>query len=436
MRGAFSARGRSAAAGPAPAARGSVTFLQGTALYVGAVLGTGVIALPSLAARAAGPASLLAWVALILLSIPMAATFAALGSRFPDSGGVSTFVRRAFGDRAAAATGWCFYFGIPVGAPAAGIFAGNYVAAAVGGGRGTALLVTAALLAVALVINYFGVRVSGRVQLGLTAVLTTLVVLACLLSIPRLRLAHLLPAAPHGWPAIGAAAGLLIWSFAGWEAITHLAGEFRDPQRDLGRATAAALVIVGVVYLAVAAATILALGPRAGRTAAPLAELLASGLGTGARWVAAVVALILTLGVMNAYLAAGAKLGSALGRDGSLPAWLARGSRRGEVPRRSLFSLIALCAAYLGVVALLGVSVGPLVRLGTASIASVYVLGMAAAVRLLSRDSGARRLAWAALGGAGLLLLAAGPYLLWPLVLVVGAVAFQRRRRIPAAELP
>ena len=83
-----------------------LTLAQGTALYVAAVLGTGVIALPALAAAAAGPASLLAWVALVALSVPLAGTFAALAARYPDSGGVATYVRRAFGPRAAAVVGW------------------------------------------------------------------------------------------------------------------------------------------------------------------------------------------------------------------------------------------------------------------------------------------------------------------------------------------
>jgi amino acid efflux transporter len=85
---------------------GRLSAVHGVALYVGAVLGTGVIALPALAARAAGPASLLAWLGLVLASIPLAATFAALGARYPDAGGVSTYARQAFGPRAAAAVGW------------------------------------------------------------------------------------------------------------------------------------------------------------------------------------------------------------------------------------------------------------------------------------------------------------------------------------------
>src|SRR5258706_8400537 len=126
---------------------------QGAALSIGAVLGTGVVALPALGAQIAGPASLLAWVALVALSVPLATTFAALGARYPDAGGVSTYVRRAFGDRAATVVGWCFYFAIPVGAPAAGFMAGAYVSAAFGGGTRTTLLTTAGLLVAVTVMN-------------------------------------------------------------------------------------------------------------------------------------------------------------------------------------------------------------------------------------------------------------------------------------------
>src|SRR5215831_1193850 len=100
---------------------GRLSLAQGAAISLGAVVGTGVIALPALGAQIAGPASLVSWALLVLLSVPLAATFAALGARYPDSGGVSTYVRRAFGARAATVVGWCFYGAIPVGAPPAAI---------------------------------------------------------------------------------------------------------------------------------------------------------------------------------------------------------------------------------------------------------------------------------------------------------------------------
>src|SRR3954466_2850668 len=139
-----------------------LSVAQGTALGVGAVLGTGVLSMPALAAGIAGPASLVAWLALIVLSAPLAWTFAALGARHPDGGGVSTYVRLAFGPRAAAAVGWCFFFAVPLGTPAAAGFAGGYVADVFGGGRRTVVVTFLLILGLVFTMNWFGLRISGR----------------------------------------------------------------------------------------------------------------------------------------------------------------------------------------------------------------------------------------------------------------------------------
>src|SRR5262249_45201727 len=294
-------------------------------------------------------------------------TFAALGSRYPDSGGVSTYARRAFGELAGVVVGWCFYFAVPVGAPAAALFGGAYVSAAAGGGSATMTVTAGGVRLAVAAMNAAGLSVSARAQLVLAGVLLSLLVSSVALSLPDARAGNLHPFAPHGWLAVGSAAALLVWSFAGWEAVTHLAAEFRRPARDLPVATGAAIVIVGGLYLAIALATILVLGTSAGDSDAPLAELLARGIGGPARSMAAIVALLLTLGVMNTYYAGAAKLGAALGRDGALPAWLASGSQAGEVPRRSLALTIACGAAGLVVAVITGVDTAPLVLATTGS---------------------------------------------------------------------
>ena len=408
------------------AGRHQIGVLQGTALYTGAVLGTGVLALPALAARQAGPASLLAWAGLLLLSVPLAATFAALAGRYPDSGGVATFAARAFGPRWAAVTGWWFYFAIPVGVPVLGLFGGAYVAAATGGGRLTAVAVSAALVGTAVAANWVGLRLSGRLQLALAGCLAALLVVAIAAAVPQMRAANLHPFAPHGWLAVGGAATLLVWSFAGWETVTHLAAEFADPARDLRRATTAALALVAVLYLGVPAASVLALGPRLGRADAPLAALLAGGLGGQVRAVAAVVAVVITLGTMNAYVASASRLGAALGRDGALPRWLASGSRAGEVPRPSLAAVAAQTGLVLAVVAGGGLDARPLVLATTSCIAAVYAAGCAAGVRLLPRRSPGRRAAGLALLLVTGLLVLSGPFLAWPATLAAGALLSQR----------
>jgi amino acid efflux transporter len=407
---------------------GRLTVPQGTALYLGAVLGTGVIALPALAAATAGPASLIAWLGLVALSAPLAATFAALGARHPDSGGVSTYARLAFGPRAAAVVGWCFYFAVPVGAPAAAMFAGQYVSKALGGGQRTVLVTVAVLMLIVSVSNWFGLRVSGRLQLALAGLLVALLVTAVAVSLPHAKLANLHPFAPHGWLAIAPAAALLVWSFAGWEAITHLAADFRRPRRDLPRAAGIAVVVVGVLYLAVAGSSVLVLGPGAGTSEAPLADLLALGIGGDVHLLAAAAAILLTLGAMNAYYAGAAKLGAALGRDGALPGWLARGSSAGEVPRRSLAVVSTLGASALLVSAVAGIGARPLVMLTTGCFVAVYGIGTAAALRLLPRGSVAYRCALVALVAVAALLVATGWYLLWPLAIVAASLLYVRLR--------
>jgi amino acid efflux transporter len=115
-----------------------LTVPRGAALYVGALVGPGLLLVPALAAEAAGPASIVAWAALLVLSAPLAVTFAALGVRRPVAGGVSAYVREGFGDTAAAVTGaWFLAAGI-FGGPAVALIGGYYVADLTGSGTGVA----------------------------------------------------------------------------------------------------------------------------------------------------------------------------------------------------------------------------------------------------------------------------------------------------------
>jgi amino acid efflux transporter len=398
---------------------------QGAALSVGAVLGTGVITLPSLAAGIAGPASLVAWAALVLLSVPLAATFAAMGARFPDTGGVSTYVGRAFGRRAASAVGWCFYFAVPVGAPPASLMAGRYVADAFGGGRATAVTVAVGLIVGVALLNAAGLRLSGRVQLVLTATLALLMVLTVVAALPHASWHNLTPFAPHGWAAVGPAAALLVWGFAGWEAVASLAGDYARPHRDLPHATGVAVAVVGVLYLSLAATSLLVLGPATAASQAPLSDLLAAGLGGPARAVTAVVAVLLTFGAMNAYYAGGSRLGAALARDGALPVALARGSGPGEVPRRSLALVAAQSLAWLVAGEVLHLGLTPLMLMATGCFTVVYVLGTGAAVRLLPRGTTAWGMAVVALASVLVLLATNGWHVAWALGIVAASCAWQ-----------
>ncbi|MFI9815810.1 APC family permease [Saccharothrix variisporea] len=412
-----------------------IGLAQGTAIYVGAILGAGILALPALAAAEAGPAAVIAWTSLVLFCVPVALSFAAMGSEYPDGGGIATFVAKAWGPRASGAVGYWFYFALPAGAPATAFVGGQYVAHALGGGDRQALAVAAVLLAGAFGINAVGLKVSGRVQLGLVSLLAVLLLVAVVTALPQSDTDHLTPFAPNGWLSVGHAASLLFFTFAGWEAVTHLSGEFRDPRRDLRRTAILTLVVVAVLYLGLALACTLVLGPELAGSSAPLTLLLERGVGPAAGPVTAVLAIVLTFGTMTAYLAGASRLGAALARDGALPAWLRRGHAAGEVPRRSLGLLfvlsLALSAAALG----FGLELGDVMLAASTCFIAVTVAGLAAGLRLLPRRSPVWWGTVVALVVMTVVLLFSGYFLLVPAVLAGISVAYSGRSRAAVPEV-
>ncbi|GHO85846.1 APC family permease [Dictyobacter formicarum] len=404
----------------------TIRLPQAIALYVAAVIGAGVLLLPGLAATTAGPASILAWIFDCCLGIPLALTFAALASRYPDAGGVATFTTRAFGPAVGAVTGWFYFIASIVGQIIVPLTGAYYIADALYLGRDATFLIAAAILIAAIVPNLYGLRVSGRLALLLSASVALLLLIATLVSIPRMHAVHWTPFAPHGLPAIGQAGVLIFFAFFGWEAIAQLSAEFIHPERDVPRSTLWSVGLVTILYLGVAIATI---GTGTYGTAAldrvSVARLLSDALGIGAGAVAAVMALVISLGTVNAYVAASSRLGYALARDRALPGWLEQLDRQG-IPRRSLL--------FIGVVALLGLILTYLVGWSASSLLIIpnslgiatYVIGTAAGAWLLAGLS-----RWLAAGSC-LLCLAifffAGTSIAIPLIIATVALVYRQWR--------
>jgi amino acid efflux transporter len=395
-----------------------MTTRAGIALYVGAVLGPGVLLLPALAAEAAGPASVIAWVALLALSVPLARTFAALGVRQPEAGGTAAYARAAFGPRAGAVTGWWFLTGVVLGAPAVALIGGAYVADLLGTGRTGAVVAAAGMMAAVMAANAAGLRTTARLQLGLAGLLAALVLVAVVTALPESRAEHWTPFAPHGWTAVGTAASLLMLSFIGWEAVSHLAGELPDPARQLPRAIFSALGVVVVLYLGLAIATVGVLGTAA-PSDVPLADLMAAGLGAPGRDATAVLAVLLTMGSMNAYVAGAAKLAGALAAGKTAPAAFAR-------PGRAI-ALFALLGAVLLVPLAAGLlDVEALIRACSASFVAVYVIATAAGVRILS--GAARRSAAIAFVAVTVVFAFSGLFLLVPAAIAAAVLLASQKR--------
>ena len=382
--------------------------VHGVALYAGAVLGSGVLVIPAVAAELAGPASLVAWSAMMLLTLPLALTMSLLSARFPGGGGVSTFVGKAFGPAASAVVGWTFLLAVPLGAPLVALVGGSYATAAFGLPPDARLPLAVIILLLVLASNYRGVGTVGRLQVAVVGGIVAVLLLAIAAAIPGMEAGRFVPFAPHGAVGVGRAAAILFWSYIGWEAVGHFSGEFDRPGRDLVPAVLWAALLVGLLYLGTAMAVV-GTGTYGGeRTEAALALVIRDSLGPAAGWLAGVLAILCTVAPANAYVGGAANLARSLAESGLAPRWLGASHQSRATP---VGALVFLGLAFLPALVLLGfgvLSVRDLLALPTAGFVATYALGAAAGVRL-AEGRVARRLALVALAASLLVY----PFLGW-----------------------
>ena len=408
----------------------SLGVLRGAALYIGALIGPGLLLVPALAVQSAGAASIVAWAALLVLSAPLAITFAALGVRHPVAGGVSAYVREGLGADASAITGGWFLAAVCLGAPAVSLIGGYYVADLVGGGTAVAVVVGLAMFTTVVGANVLGLRISSGFQLALSAVLMVVVAVATAVALPSRAGDGWSPFAPHGWWAVGTAANILVWLFIGWEAVAQLAGDFRRPEIDLPRAITLAFVLVTVLYVGLAVATI---GVTSGTSSkVPLADLISVGFGRAGRDATAVLAVALTMGTMNVYIGGSSKLAASLAVDGALPRWFAGDTQR-SVPRRPLL-LFAVAEIVLLTALVAGVTTtSDLVRATSACFIAVYVLAIVSALRILAGRI--RAVAGIALATVLALAVFSTWFLVIPIVAAAGSLVVRRSLARSTAQM-
>lgn len=188
----------------------SISVWQGIALYVGAVIGSGILILPGMTAGIAGADALFSWGGMILLSIPLAYTFAFLAREYPSAGGVSTFVEKAFGRYAGAIIGWFYFLAASAGQFIVPLTGGIYVTYVFHLPNLVAFIIAAILLASLAQVMLNTIDKSGAV---VTAVIALVICLgttnAFVASISRLAysLAHTLPASRVAVWSFGAIIG-------------------------------------------------------------------------------------------------------------------------------------------------------------------------------------------------------------------------------------
>lgn len=355
---------------------------QGIGLLSTSLLGTGVFAVPALAALVAGNNSLWAWPVLILLVFPIAIVFAALGRHYPSAGGVAHFVGLAFGPRLERVTGWLFLSVIPVGLPAALHIATGFGQALFGWHDTQLLLAQLGTLAIVWWIGSRGASTSANLQ-----VLVAILIVALIAAI---WLAGGISVRQIPFPAIHdidqrqlfAALSVMFWCFVGLEAFAHLAAEFRNPMRDFPRALMIGLLLAGAVYWACTAIVLHFHAFGADQAAAAsLPTIVVQLFGVKALWIACIIGYLACFASLNIYIQSFARLlwSQAQGNPAS---YIARLSPR-QVPANALNLVLGCCVISSLAIYLVGINLDTLIVYANGIFIMIYLLCMVAGFRLL-----------------------------------------------------
>jgi amino acid transporter len=350
------------------------------------VIGSGIYLLPAAAAAVLGAASL--WAVLLAAVVVglVVLCFAEASSYFDQPGSAYLYTRTAFGDFVGFEVGWMAW--LTRVAAAASLSVGfvqalEFLVPAVGAGWRRALAIAVPLLALG-VLNVLGIRATVRTSMAFAV--SKIVPLLIFVAIGVFHVS------PHTFRSqlivevggLGGAALVLLFAFVGFENTPALAGEYRDPRRDVPFALIAQVAIVTAIYLSVQAVSLGTL-PDLGRSSTPLADAATRFMGGWGGWLLTVGAVISILGTVSNSVLAGPRYLYAVARDGFLPRSLGRVQPRFRTPAVA----VAVQTAITVPLALSGGFV-ELAALSVVSRLATYV-GTAAALPVLRRRFPAER---------------------------------------------
>jgi amino acid efflux transporter len=405
-----------------------------SAHYIASVMGVGVLVLPGVASSVAGPLSLAAWVILVAWSFPFALVFARMSMRLPSAGGVADFVGEAFGSRWGRRAAVFLAVTLVVANPLLGVAAGRYLAAVLwpGASNRTVLAIGFCIILAAIVVNLLGVRLGSRLQVGLLVVLIGFLVAVIALALPRGDADKLTPLAPHGLSALGPALLICFFGFIGWENAAPVAEEVKDPRRTFPRAIAAAVAIVGALYLLMSLTTVLYLPTGASRADGITAftVILTRSVGSEAATVGNLVAFVLMTLTTNAWCLGTSRVLYSLSRQGLLPSRLHRTSTTGT-PVNAVLALIPAYGASVALLAILDRDESTLIDASSGPFLVVFLAAVLAGTRILT-GARLRGLAWFVAAVTVVLLPFFAASLPWAVLIAATAAVAERatRRRV------
>jgi amino acid transporter len=378
-----------------PPSSNQISLAAAVSIGIGGMVGAGIFSILGVVAQAAGNAMWLAFAIGGVVALLSTYSYAKLGATFPSAGGPVHFLVESFGDGLLAGGlnlfMWAGYIiSIALYASAFGSYAATFITE-----HPSPLLLESIAVGsvVALtIVNAFGAKVMGRGETFIVAVKVAILVLFAATGLFFVKPENLSPAL---WPetqSVLFGAGVLFIGYEGFGLVTNAAANMRNPRTMLPRALYTAVLIVIVIYLAVAVTVSGNLTNAEIESARDyaLAEAAKPFLGEFGFRLIAIAALFSTASAINATLFGSANVCFMIARDGELPSGLTR------TPWRDATGGLLLTAA-LVVVVMLCFDLSGIAMMGSAAFLLVYAAVNAGHLRVLKQTGANTAIIWLSL---------------------------------------
>ncbi|MBR9989149.1 MAG: amino acid permease [Gemmatimonadetes bacterium] len=308
-----------------PQLKRQVGLATAVAVIIGQVIGIGIFLVPAGMARAVGSPFwlLLIWLAIGFMTLCGALCYAELAARFPEAGGSYIYLREAYGNGVAFLYGWMVLLVLDPGLTAifaVGLasYAGFLLPLSPAGSHALAIVT---VLVIGLV-TVLGTRVGTGFIRALTALKigTLAFIIVFGFASGRGEIDNFRPFVTVPQDIFGALAGGIVgafFAFAGWWEVTRMAGELRDPQRDIPRMLVLGVLALTIAYISTSAVFMYLVPLESAATDEAFAALAGEALfGPGGGAVFASIVIVSVVGTLFAYLTVSPRVYYAMAQDG------------------------------------------------------------------------------------------------------------------------
>lgn len=358
-------------------------FLEAYTIGLGTMIGAGIFVLPSIAAEAAGPASMISFAIGGLVSLLAALSLSELATGMPKAGGSYYYVNRSLGNFFGSIVGWGMWGGLMFASAFYMLGFGQYLTYFFPMGATGVAIAALVMAAILTGVNYYGVKETGALQNVIVLALVGLILVFIAFGVLNVDMETLDPFNPNGWPAVAATAGTVYVTFIGFEVIATSAEEIKNPSRNLPLSMIAAVVTPTLLYVLVMFVSTGTLSIEAlASSRIPVADVADQFLGELGAVAMVVGAVLATVSSANASILSAARVNFAMGRDKILTNWLNQVHDRFRTPYR------AIVATGLVILVLIasGVPIGTLAEVASFSYLITYSLVHVAVVVMRRAD--------------------------------------------------